>query len=101
MEDFPELPVFLTRKTNGIVTDPLPKQRQPRTRKPKGEVLRLYLLNKRGFADGYHRGEFITRANGRVRIRIGKRTTTVPSEQWDRAHAKYHGREYNGEGRRP
>lgn len=91
--DFPELPDCLNRVLNGIVTPDLPKVRKSRTRKPRGEVLRLYLLRKRGFADGFHRAEFVKR-DKRVTVRIGSRITTVPCEQWDRALAKWHGREY-------
>jgi hypothetical protein len=101
-DDLPALPDFLNRKLNPSEPRELPKRRAPRKRKPKGEVLRLYLLNKRGFGDGFHACEFVKRTKKRVgkvtlpcvTVRIGKRLTNVTCEQWDRAHAKWHGRDY-------
>jgi len=92
MDSFPELPAFLDRKVNGIVTNPedytgrkIVERKRRRKRKLPSDAVRVYIRSKvRGLTPGWH---YVSPTIGRKWVRmlpVGKtRGVRVSRTVWD------------------
>ena len=92
MTDFPELPAFLNRKVNGIVTNPasytgrrIVERKRRRRHKLPADAVRVYIRSKiRGLSPGWH---YVSPTIGRKWVRmlpVGKtRGVRISRAVWD------------------
>jgi hypothetical protein len=94
MIDFPTMPDFLNRKTNGLTTAPVreARKRAPRAKKLPADAVRRYVANRsRGLACGWNAVQVVKRGRKWVTVRpVGKTrcikfTVSVFERIWDKA----------------
>jgi hypothetical protein len=95
MTDFPTLPDFLNRKSNGAVTPAIreTRTRAPRTKKAPARAVRIYIATRyRGLACGWNYVTIVKRGRKYVTVRptfAGARSIRFPisifERIWDKA----------------